>query len=69
MTTDNKNRGLKSASTLVGLSVLGVTAVGLLAFFAAILALLNEFDYTGVGLSLLAGAIAFGLLANALLRN
>ena len=69
MTADDKNSGLKSASTIVGLSVLGATAVGVLGFFAAILALFNETDYVGMGLSLLAAAFAFGLLANALLRK
>lgn len=69
MAADNKNSGLKSASALVGLSVLGATAVGVLGFFAAILALFNEYDYVGVGLSLLAAAMAFGLLTNALLRE
>lgn len=69
MAADNKKSGLKSASAIVALSVLGATAVGILAFFAAILALFNEFDYVGMGLSLLAAAVAFGLLTNALLRK
>ncbi len=69
MPADNKNSGLKTASAIVALSVLGAAAVGVLAFLTAILALFNETDYAGVGLSLLASAVAFGLLTNALLRN
>ncbi|MCH7587858.1 MAG: hypothetical protein IIC78_07470 [Chloroflexi bacterium] len=69
MAEDDKNRGLKWVSGFVGLSVLGAAAVGVLGFFAAILALLNETDYVGMGLLLLAAAVAFGLLTNALVRN
>ena len=52
-----------------GLSVLGGFIVGVFGLLASLLALFNEYDYVGVGLCLLASAVAFGLLANAILRK
>lgn len=52
-----------------GLSVLGGFIVGVVAFLAGVLAVLNEFDYIGAGLCFLAAALAFGLLANSFFRN
>ncbi len=69
MAADKKKRGVKATSAIVALSILGAAAVGVFGFFAAILALFNDFDYVGTGLLLLAAAVAFGLLTNALLRK
>jgi hypothetical protein len=53
----------------VGLSILGGFLVGIFGLFAAFLSLVNEYDYIGVGVCLLASAFAFGLLTNAFLRK
>lgn len=59
----------KAAPTWAGLSVIGGFIVGIVAFFAGILAVLNEFNYIGAGLCFLASALAFGLLANSIFRS
>lgn len=56
-------------SMWAGLSVISGFIVGFLALIAAILAVLNEYDYIGAGLCFLAAALAFGFLANATLRD
>jgi hypothetical protein len=62
---DEKN----SASRTAGLSVIGGFIVGVFAFLAGLLSVLNEFNYVGAGLCFLAAALAFGLLTNALFRR
>lgn len=52
-----------------GLSVIAGFIVGILALIAAVLAILNEYDYTGAGLCFIGAGLAFGFLANATLRN
>jgi len=52
-----------------GLSVIGGFVVGIVAFLAALLAIINEYDYVGAGLLLIAAALAFGLNANAMFRK
>ena len=59
----------KRFASWAGLMVLGGFIIGIAGFLAAILAVFNEYDYIGAGLCLLASAIVFGLLANAMLRN
>jgi hypothetical protein len=59
----------RNSSGWVGILVIGGFIVGIVALFAGILSILNEFDYVGAGLCFLASAFAFGLLVNAILRN
>jgi hypothetical protein len=56
------------ADTVVGLATLGGALSGVAAVVAALVAFL-EGEYQAVGLCLVAAALAFGLLANALLRD
>jgi hypothetical protein len=56
----------RRVGTAVGWAVYGCIAVGVLAVLAAVL---SFGDWRGVGLCLLAAAVAFGLLANATLRQ
>jgi hypothetical protein len=64
MSKDKINR-----SSSPGLSVIGGFVVGIVGFLAALLAIFNEYDYVGAGLCLIASALAFGLLANAMFRK
>lgn len=59
----------KRSPVWAGLSVLGGFVIGIIALLAGILAVFNEYDYIGAGLCFLAGALAFGMLANALFRK
>lgn len=59
----------KKGSASAGLSVIGIFIIGIFGFFAAILAIFNEYDYVGAGLCLIASALAFGHLANAMFRK
>ena len=56
----------KSNPVWAGLSVIGGFIVGVVAFLAGLLAVINEFNYIGAGLCFLAAALAFGLLANSI---
>lgn len=56
------------ANTLVGLVTLGGGLTGIASLVMAGVALMGA-DYGAVGLCLLASAMSFGLLANALLRE
>jgi hypothetical protein len=58
-----------NASTLTGLLVAATTVIGVLACICGLIAILSRGDYVGGGACLAAGAIAFGLLANAVLRE
>jgi hypothetical protein len=53
---------------IVGIAVIAGLITGCFAFSLAAFALIKA-EWIGVGLSLLAAAIAFGLLANAMLRK
>ena len=57
----------KRSTWLVAVAVVGTVLTGILALVAAFVAFFGM-DFLGVGLSLLASALAFGLLAKALLR-
>ena len=63
--SDKSNR----PEALVGWAVTGAMLTGLLAWFVAFFAVVNDYDWTAAGLALLAAALAFGLIANALLRQ
>lgn len=56
----------KSNPVWAGLSVIGGFIVGVVAFLAGLLAVVNEYNYVGAGLCFLAAALAFGLLANSI---
>ena len=58
----------KQSSKLIALAVVGTVFTGLAGFLGAFFAFFR-FDATGFGVSLLASALAFGLLANAVLRD
>ncbi|HSR42194.1 MAG TPA: hypothetical protein VLL48_08485 [Longimicrobiales bacterium] len=53
---------------VIGASVYGGLLVGLASLLVAYAAFSN-LDWTGAGVALLAGAVAFGLVANAVLRS
>ena len=57
------------SSIMAGLVVIAGSIVGIAAFLAAIMAVFDSYDYVGAGICLLASALAFGLLANAIFRN
>ena len=58
-----------NAESLAGISVVFGLLTGGAALLAAFLAVVNEFDYVGAGLCLLAAAFSFGLVSNALFRR
>ena len=58
----------KKSTWLIALAVVGTVFSGLLGLVAAFIAFFS-LDFTGVGVSLLASAPAFGLLAKAVLHN
>ena len=59
----------KKGYSYPGLSVIGGFIVGITGILAALLSIFNEYDYVGAGLCLMASAIAFGQLANAMFRK
>jgi hypothetical protein len=59
----------KKGTSSPGLSIIGGFIIGIAGFFAALLAVFNEYDYVGAGLCLMASALAFGLMANAMFRK
>jgi len=46
--------------TLAGWMVLGLIVVGIFGLFAGFLSFINEYNYLGTGLCLIASALAFG---------
>jgi hypothetical protein len=69
MTEENdRPEGLKVAG-FVGWATWGCLMVGIAAFLNGIGALLEKDDFGSAGVSLIASALAFGLLINALLRR
>ena len=58
----------KRSTWLVAVAVVGTLVTGILGLVAAFVAFFGM-DFAGVGLSLLASALAFGLLAKSLLRG
>jgi len=63
-----ESRGVRRSNSAIGISVLGSSAAGVVALLAAIPAWFAA-DWVGVGALTGAAGIAFGLLANALLRQ
>jgi hypothetical protein len=59
-------RDTRTAGTVIGWATYGCVATGVLSVLAAVLA---YGDWAGVGVCLMAAALAFGLLANAVLRE
>jgi hypothetical protein len=59
----------KKGASSPGLSIIGGFIIGIAGFFAALLAVFNEYDYAGAGLCLIASALAFGLMSNAMFRK
>ena len=59
-----KNLELKmdkqQTNALAGWMVLALIVIGLLGLFTGILSFINEYDYIGTGLCLIASALAFG---------
>lgn len=58
----------KRANILTGFSIIVSLVTGIASLVVAIFALINA-DWTGAGIALVAAALAFGLLLNALLRQ
>lgn len=56
-------------SMVIGLGVVGSGVVGVGGVIAAVVAAVGYADFVGAGLCLLAAAVAFGLLSNALFRR
>ena len=63
--TDPKDK----AAGLGGIMIIGCAVAGAAGLLIALLALLNEHDYSAAGMALLASAVAFGLGANAVFRQ
>jgi hypothetical protein len=59
---------MRRASWLIGLATLGAAITGVFGLFAGLLAFLSG-QWQAVGVCLLAAGLAFGALANALLRR
>jgi hypothetical protein len=55
----------KKRNALAGWMILGLILVGLFGLFAGFLSLINEYDYIGTGLCLIASALAFGKVLKA----
>jgi hypothetical protein len=62
----SENRRLLDA--IIGLATLGSAIVGVAGFLVALFAFFNG-DFTAAGVCLIAAALSFGLLANAVLRG
>lgn len=59
---------MTSGNTLIGIVIFAALITGLLSLIVGILAFINN-DWAGTGLCLVAAAIAFGSITNALLRR
>jgi hypothetical protein len=55
-------------NNILGIAVMAALITGLTGFVTGVFAFFNA-DWTGAGVCLAAAALAFGLLANALLRD
>ena len=62
------NEKMKSLNALIGLSAIGLAAVGVVGAVAGVAALLSN-DFAGGGLLLIAAALSFGLMAGAVLKS
>lgn len=64
---DDKNQN--NTSSTPGLVVLGCIAVSAASLFIGIISAVNENDFVGAGVCLIASALSVGLLANAVWRK
>ncbi len=62
------DEGKKVSNTIIALAAVGSAVTGVISFLAALFPFF-EGDFGAAGLCLLAAALAFGLLANALYRS
>ena len=62
--TNNKN----DAASIAGLAIIGTCIIGVASLIAALFSFLAG-DFAAGGICLLASALSFGLLANAVLRE
>lgn len=62
------NEEQKSASSIVGLAVLGSLITGFVSIAAALFLFITS-EFVGAGVCLTAAALSFGLLVNAILRK
>jgi hypothetical protein len=63
------NNNQNSPSIIAGLAIILSMVTGLAAMIVALFAVINDFNWLAGGLSLGAAALAFGLVANAILRE
>ena len=63
------NNNQNSPSIIAGLAIILGLVTGLAALLVAFFAVVNDFNWLAAGLSLGAAALAFGLVANAILRE
>ena len=61
---ENRNK----LSTVIGLATVGASITGVVSLIAAFFPLIDS-DFAAAGTCLIAAALAFGLLANAVLRG
>jgi len=61
---ENRNK----LSTVIGLATVGAGFTGVVSLIAALFSLIDS-DFAAAGTCLIAAALAFGLLANAVLRE
>lgn len=57
----------KKNTRLAGWMVLGLIGIGICGLFAGFLSFINEYNYVGTGLCLIASAQAFGMVLRAYL--
>ncbi len=57
------------AEAVAGCGIIGLLLTGGASLFVALLAFFNDYNYGETALALIAAALAFGLLANALFRE
>jgi hypothetical protein len=60
------NKDNKLVNTIIGMSLIGAAAIGVVSFIAALFPFFSE-DYAAAGLMLIASALSFGLLSIAVL--
>lgn len=69
MAEDDGKTGGPRAAGFVGWATWGCLMVGIAAFINGVGALYEKEDFGSAGISLIASALAFGLLLNAMLRK
>lgn len=69
MAQSKKASGSSRAESIAGICTFGALVTGCAGLLVALVALLNGLNYSEAGLALLAAAVAFGMLANAIFRS